>query len=271
MESDDENKNHGQIDSIEDANSLKHYQNEGKSTLKDYEKHSDERRKKILVSPRKNIRSSTSNIKRKQGNTETVVVKNVVNTSSIKSISASPKSGDTNSTSNVLKAKPERSSSRMRKASSKYADYEDVPTFCQTQYDRDLDENEKRKPANTDKSSPVTGRRRKRVSELESEEGSSLVSRTGRKAVSENSIENEKDSKKFETACVSTVHDKDNFESEEELNNTPIATSNNSKVDGVSKENEISITIMLESSQEDDTVKNSQEEDAAKNTVEQIW
>ena len=216
------------------------------------------------MSPRKITRSSTSHVTRKEGNTETVVAKNVENTSSRNSISASPKSGGTKSTSNVLKARPERSSSRMRKVSSKYADYEDVPTFSQTRYDRDLDKSEKQKPANINmnKSSPVTGRRRKRISEQESEEGSSLVYRTGIKIVSEKSNENEKDVKKLKTSCALTEHDKDNSESDREMNNEPIAKSQNSKVNGVNQENEISITIMLESSQEDDI---------AKNTVEQIW
>ena len=211
------------------------------------------------MSPRK-ITRSTSDVKRKEGNTETVVAKNVENTSSRNSISASPKSGGTKSTSNVLKARPERSSSRMRKVSSKYADYEDVPTFSQTRYDKDLDRSEKQKPANINmnKSSPVTGRRRKRISEQDSEEGSSLVNRTGIKVVSEKS----NDVKKLKTACALTEHDKDNSESDREMNNEPIAKSQNSKVNGVNQENEISITIMLESSQEDDI---------AKNTVEQIW
>ena len=216
------------------------------------------------MSPRKNTRSSTSDIKRKEKNTNTVVAENVVNTSSRNSISANPKSGDTKNTSNVLKTRPERSSSRMRKVSSKYADYEDVPTFSLTRYDIDLDGSEKPKPENINmnKSSPVTGRRRKRISEHESQEGSPLVSRTGIKVVSEKSTENEKDVKKLKTTRVLTENDEDSSGNEREMNNASIAKSQNSKVDGVNQENEISITIMLESSQEDDI---------AKNTVEQIW
>ena len=110
-----------------------------------------EKRRKILVSPRKTVKSPKPETQRKTLANEEKSVKQKRETS----------------TTLGGPVTPERSSTRLRKVSLKYADYEDVPTFTPTRYQRTRSDSASKRQSMDTSSSAKKGKKRKRDTEEE--------------------------------------------------------------------------------------------------------
>ena len=223
--------------------------------------HAD-RKKKILVSPPSNAKLPTSCLKRNETgkesndtNSETVVPKDKSGRNSAKSVSSTSMTTRLNSTltkevqdarycPGVSGPRPERTSSRIRKRSSKYADYEDVPTFSRKRHDKSGDECEREKYVDWNKVSPVKGRKRKVQFDQDHEESSHVVSTIEQEMLDENLKEKEE----VQNPRIS-----------ESLTEQSNITGNKLK-ENTNQENEIAITIMLESNLDGDETKKADEQ-----------